>query len=273
MLTELLAGIEALVRKAHGAEVIKPPQEPDHVYLLKTPDGGITRCEAEPKPRKHCALSLGTIINMARQYAEASLNPEIWYSQKGVTLILDDDTRRDQVFFLLERSEQLNALLSLKAEGYTQREFLHLLRVRLHGAVLPELIQAVRHLKFRTLTTGESMVGQGKASIGKSLEAELTGARELPEDLFLSIPVWANYQSDVRDVVRCLLEVDAQTERFYLRVLPCEIENAIAEAEGRLRNAICDGLLAQGSGDTSEKEVCATSAPAAGTVSVYHGVV
>jgi hypothetical protein len=128
--------------------------------------------------------------------------------------------------------------LAVEAKGrpsYKQADFVRLLRITFAGCLGPagNLLEIVRKIQFRVNQAGRSEVQHGKASIGKSLEAELTGAGALPEEVVFQVPIFESGFQDL-EMVGCALEVDPQTETFQLIPYPRSIEEALSVAEERL---------------------------------------
>lgn len=258
-----LERIVELANKAHGPKVLKASQEPDHIYNIVDEDGKVERCEAEPEPRCHTALDLETVAKFASGFAAAGKHVEVWYHRNAVCAVLDAGTRRDVVNMPLPYSPQHVTLSHLEKTRpqLSQKDFVRLLRVDLAGCLPRGVIDSVRNLKFRQLSTGESQIGHGKASVGRQIEAELTGSCNIPEDVDLLLPVWASLFSARLFRVPCVLEIDPGAEKFCLLPLPGAIENVIREAEGLLFNALSHAIAEALPGDM----------PSADNVTVLYG--
>ena len=231
MFKELLDAVKVLVNQAHGPRILRCTSEPDHVYWVVLQDGTASRIEVT-LPRKHKALDLSAIVRFVHDCFDGKeLCPEVWYSRGDVVAVLDGQTRHDEVRLRLEYSPQIKTLLALKSDGYPQKDFAKLLRVALHEAVPDTVIEACRYLKFKVLSGTEGMVAHGKQSIGKALEAELTGAERIPDQLRLEVPIFDGFWSERSYSVRVAVDIDVQAERFYLTPFPGEIEAAIRAAE------------------------------------------
>lgn len=252
MFKELVDRIAELAVRANSTTVVNLAAEPDHVYLLARPDGTADVRHAGPKPRRHVAGSLDTVVTLAKEHAETSaLSAVIWYSRKAIVCLLDDATRRDQVRFDLQCSKQIETLQVLEGirKPFKQAELLSLLRVTFAKCLdqTGNLVEILRRIKFRQASAGESVVQHGKSSLGRSVEAELTGTGALPEYVTLHVPIWTNLVVGEQSV-QCALEPDAATETFQLIPLPGEIENATQRAERviyeRLLDAVGDAPIA-----------------------------
>jgi hypothetical protein len=239
MLKEFVDAIGQQAVKAHGPHWFKPPQEPEHTYCVVLPDGKISQVDAEPKPRAHTAGDLATVAAFAIKYADGAA---IWYSRYGVTCLTDDQTRRDLVSMPLSFSPQILRLVELEKNrpAIKQAEFIRLLRITFAGCLgqAGNLLEVVRKIRFTVNTGGGSEIRQGKVSIGKTLEAELSGAAALPEYVVLDVPVFEAGAMAWQFEVQCALEADAQTETFQLIPLPGCVEGALTQGEQKLASEI-----------------------------------
>lgn len=253
MLKELLQEMEALWLKGHGAQVIQPPAEPKHVYLLREGEQ-VTRLSAEPEPRRHQCRDMATLVKFAADFASPEQAVCLWYDVSGVTALLDDEDRRDTLRLTLAPCPRFQALAQLDKAGGDARRFnqpalLRFLRVGMAGAVAPNWVQAVRKMKFRQASSTEREVQHGRASLGRSIEAELTGSEGLPEELVFKVRVWEGVPSQPEVFVACDLEIDAQAETFQLTPLPGQVQAAVRTAEawlGDSLNALADEARAEG---------------------------
>lgn len=236
MLVEFLDRVVALADERRRPQVLKPEQEPEHVYLLTTPNGGVQRHRAEPKPRRHLASSLGSLADVANTMRSSPACA--WYSRKEVVLLLDDTDRRDSVSLALTLSYPLRALQGLETNRtlwFSQKDFINFLRIDLAGCLgaAGNLLAIVRQLKFRQLAQSAGDIQHGKASLGKAIEAELTGAGSLPEQVVLHVPVFLNLLLPTQPVL-CALDIDPTNEKLALIPLPGTLEQALRGAESAI---------------------------------------
>lgn len=243
MLQELVDRLLEVGGRQALPTILHSDREPAHVYYLVDPAGKATRMEAEPPPRAHAALDLTAIVSMVQSVTvdemPAEEIPEIWYSRAGVVGFLHGGERRDKVTLKLSESPQLKALRDADMKGFKQKDLLSFLRIKVAPAAPSSLISAVRQVKFRQLSESQSQLSQSKASIGKSLEAELTCPAALPEFVEFMLPAFDGYDARCLYTVHAALELDVQAESFSLHVLPGEFERVLREAETRL----CDQIV------------------------------
>lgn len=225
MLTELLNRLLD-VGAATRPPILKPEKEPDYIYYLRNPQGNYELREAHVPPRCHQVYSLLTIASLAKGHPGST----IWVSSSGVRLLFDEE-RRDSATLVLTPHPIYSRLQALeKRTLLSQRDFVRLLKLDLAGTQsrCPTLAEAAQAVKCRQVTTSEGVIQQGKASLGKSLEAELTGVRKFPETVRLEIPMWRELVCPA-SVIECYLEVDPATETFCLTPLPGALDLAMAQ--------------------------------------------
>ena len=248
MLQEFVRTISEQAVKAAGIRVLTIGQEPNHHYLIDKGNGEYEWQTASAEPRAHRPLTLTAFTDYVRRAAEQSDSVPIavWYSRHQIMALLDDHTRRDCLTFALSPSPQLETLSGLASSPrwLGQAEFIRLLRITLAGCLGPagNLLALIRQVKFRVNSAGASEVQHQRTSLGKTLEAEMTGVGELPEEMPLDVPVFAQAGLVLVERVQCALEVDPQTAKFQLTPLPGELEQAQGRAEASIGRLLADAL-------------------------------
>lgn len=242
MLAELFDKIGVQAVKANGPHVLTPKAEPEFRYGVLDKDGNIDWREAEPQPRQHKASDLATIARFVSDHSDhaevdgVELGPVVWYSRSGVVALLKDDQRRDRVAILLNPSPQMVTLSDLagKEPWHDHPGFVRLLRIKLADtlSLAGNLVDIVRQVKFNVTTDGQSRVGHGKASIGKSIESELVGTGAVPETVTLTVQVFDGHPW--RANVSCAIEIDSASQKFQLLPFPGAIEKALRDGEASL---------------------------------------
>jgi hypothetical protein len=238
MLAEFLAKIENLFNKAQGVQVLKPEGEASNRFYLHNHQSGQGEFhDIAAKPRQHAASDLTAVA----EFAKANEGAAVWYSRNKVVCVADDSTfRRNTITLTLQPSVQVQLLQRLETNqhAYPQKEFVKLLRTTFANNLSGNLLEIVRRVKFRVDQSGESVVAHGKASIGKSVEAELTGAGVLPEYVAFNVPAFASGYQSLNHSVRCALEPDAATQTFQLIPIPGEVERVMCEAEAGIHDSL-----------------------------------
>lgn len=255
MLQELFSAIGKQAVEAAGKRIFTCPAEPEHVYF-DLADGKLSRREAAPRPRGHVAASLEVITDFARRFcvspdeSEPAVTsegkptgvPTIWYSRAGIVCLLDDFERRDRVTMPLALSKQMEILFQMenRRTGVKQPEFIRQLRIDFADALgkADGIVDLVRRVKFRVNSEAEVETRHVKTSVGRTLNAEITGAGQLPEEITLEPRIFASGFPIIRGRIVCALEVDPQLEQFYLTPTAGQMEQAMADAEDAIEGRI-----------------------------------
>ena len=237
--------LEYLIKcgQASQAHVIDGVPGPKHTARIETRDGNIVMVNAEPDPRDHKARDLSAIIAFAE--AEQTKNSAVWYSRDAVVCLINDDDRRDRVTLRLDLSPQILQLMAFEKNTISlkQSQLVILLRTTFAGCLSTagEIITIVRNLKFKATIDGQSNLQHGSSSVGRALQQEITGAKAIPEEITLDVPIFAN-AFNFTGRIRVAIDIDIATETFRLIPLPLEIERAIAGAENKIGEALNGSL-------------------------------
>jgi hypothetical protein len=245
------------VGEQSAASIITHNAEPPHVYFVRNKDGTLTRKEADPLPRSHKAADLQAIIEKVVEAKKASEPVEIWFSRKSVTLFIGEH-RRDRVDLALEFSKPLQTLLQWETSkpNLQQAELRKQLRIIFRDclALAGNLVDIISKVKLVQNSQGDSELTHGRASLGKSIEAQVTGAGTLPEYFQLQVPIFTNPAfASAQYAIECALEPDPSTGTFQVIPIPNRIEKAIAAGEQRIGIMIGEALKDAGAEDTTGK--------------------
>lgn len=246
MLQELFDSLGKQAVKAAGVRVFHPKCEPAHRYIALGTDGAIKWQDADPSPRNHVAGDVAGIIELANKFADGSV--VVWYNRKAITILVDDKTRRDKITLPLEFSPQLAYLQAIEnsptVRPLSQSEIIKLLRTLFFHCTghIGDLLTVIRGVRFVTNKSTSSEQRQGKESMGKSIESELTGADKVPETIQLEVPIFKAGALNYVQLVACDLAVDLATEKFLLTPIPGDIEVAITAAEREIGKRLSDEL-------------------------------
>lgn len=247
ILEELFKAIGLQAQHAAGPKIV-PLHGHDKTIIQKGETYEVV--DLPPDHRRHVAHDLTAVVAFALRYdetqeecdAERAANPSVWYDRTQVTCLLDDSDRRDQIALTLRYTPQMSFFIGLDSgdlKGFEQFDLILKLRTLLKPCLSDDLFAAsLRRLDWgvKTNVTGET--AHGKASVGKSIRTEVSGAAAIPEYVTFRMPVWAAGY-DATAEVECAIELDAQTCRVKLIPIPgCiegELQRAEAELGGRLR--------------------------------------
>jgi hypothetical protein len=205
--------------------------------LVNKPDGTHDFITLEPPPRNHVVNDLDSL--MALSGDESS----IWVSRTAVVLLFRDADRFDRATFPLSYAPQTQKLIDIEKAGsppMKQADLIFMLRTVFSDCLVHagDIINVLRRVKFRLGSQGESVVDHTKRSIGRSLEAEITGTGTIPEYLILEVPIW-NECGGTRKI-EVALEPDAATETFKFVPLPGKIGDAIDDAVMYLKESVAE---------------------------------
>lgn len=243
MLQELFEAISAQAVKANSVQEIHAACEPNHRYALISPSGEIHWQEAEPKPRQHYAGDLSAIALFA---AKSGDKAAVWFSRAGVVCFTDDATRRDYIQLPLDLSPQLKAVMELERtrKPWKQRDLILFLRTTLRACLAPSgnIIAILRRVKFTVNSGAQSAIEHGKKSVGRQLDAEVTGTDVLPEYIGLDVPIFASGFPGITGRIELALEPDPETETFALIPIPGEVERLILSGEMAIGIKVAEAL-------------------------------
>lgn len=210
--------------------------------------GQILTIDADPPARNHKVSDLESLVVAIGGEASAS----VWHSGNQVVAIIDDTPashRDDRVSWSLVESAKFAALTRKAAEPRSHAEFVKFLVQNLRDelqAAAPGLLGAIRALKFRSADEQAGKIEHGRESMGRAIEAEVTGAGELPETVVVKVPRWATLGLDYVASIECLLVLDVNDRKLSLRPLADQLERAENAAQ-RWLNDLLSGSLAEAS--------------------------
>lgn len=231
MLAELFQVISTQAQdavKPFSPEVVKTPNP--RKYLLF--DGcESTEHDRPTPPATFKAFSFDDFV-LALQI-DAADGGVVFYSSSRFSHYADrawlDDCRRiDFVPALTDRFALLVALVD--SRQYTQAALVTLLKQDLLGAVSPSVAASLRHVEFKRNSDGKRTVEHGRESLGKNVESKVQGTSEIPETFVVTANVFRDPRLAFSVDVVVHLTIDADQERFALRTLADDIEQATEEA-------------------------------------------
>lgn len=240
MLTEALESLAAQAVQAQEARELKLPGDGRVTYVDQ--GGTLTKYDVSPPLRSHRVDSVDDLIAAAKKWNKS---PVVWLNGDSIVLLPDDADRRDKVSLPLVKSHQFATLVRLGKEPMLdQQGLVRLLRIDLQGAAgRADLLAVVRKIKWRQSSAGDASIQHGSESLGKSIEAEVSGAGAIPEQVLVSCPVYQNHgEREFKVSILCDLEIDAASQKFRFRPLPDEIERVTDAALDGIRSRIADAL-------------------------------
>lgn len=240
MLKEALEFLAKTITTGNAAKVLPIPGDGRKVYVDQA--GELRGLDIPPSVRGHLVETVTDLVAAAERWGKEGV---IFINSDAVTLVTDDSDRRDTVILPLRKSHAFQTLERLdKTPSLDQVQFIRLLRIDLQGAAnRADLLTAVRKIKFRQSSAGESNVQHGSESLGRTIENEVSGAGNIPEQLAVTCSVFANPGLDeIEHSVMCDLEIVATESKFRFRPLPDELADvqsaALAEIHGQLMDKL-----------------------------------
>lgn len=203
-------------------------------------DGELIDRPIPPKLRAHAVDSVRDMIDAARRWKGETGNV-IWISADKVVLVIDDADRRETVTLPLVESYVFRRIKQLASNPVLdQTALVRLLRVELRGLVnAAAILTAVRKIKFRQSQAGHSDIQHGNESLGRTIEAEVTGAESIPDSLIVETNLFSNPGLDeMKSVIGLDLEIDVKNQKFLLRPIPDEVEKVTAVHLNGIRDEI-----------------------------------
>lgn len=235
--------LEYLAKRFHDgnkATLLSIPGDGRKAYVDQA--GTVTPYDVPPSPRSHTVDSVEDLIAAAGLWDNGAV---VWINADKVVLVIDDADRRDTVTLPLVKSHQFQTLVRMSnTPQMDQQQLIRLLRIDLPGALSrAELLTTIRQIKFRQSSSGESNVQHGSESLGRSIEAQVTGANDIPEQVAVSCNVYQNPgEREFTATVMCDLEIVPTEQKFRFRPLPDELERVTEAAIAGIRERIAQDI-------------------------------
>lgn len=228
---DAIAKIEQMAIAAKRPEIVQPPGEPSHRYLVCNPDGTKEWIWAARKPQQ---VELATPAALAYWLAERAA-VEDWevYLDEERIVATDKETGRQRATVRLDRCSEWNALMEAHEHRMNQEQLLTLLSLKLRNTgITKELISRFRVLDWQVLQTNRQQKTANGDGYGKSLKAEVLG--ELPEEIEISIPYYRILPTR-RYQLTLVVETHPKEGLFTLHTLPNQLEQTETAAQTDVR--------------------------------------
>ena len=238
----ILEALEFLRDQANAAVEPKPVHE-DAAHKFFFVNGERHEIEKQPPPRSHNVQSLDEIVALAKRFSNGGeVGCVVWYSIGGAQLVIDDEEFRvDRATLNFVPTAQWQTVKALGPKlWFDQAAFVRFLRIDLKGLTEDGvLLDRVKSLTWKTGSTTTQAVGFGKASLGRSIEAEVKSTGDIPEEIGLVVRVHNNPGEDERFTVRCAVDINEDEQKLRLIPFPDEIARVerlvVASIAERLR--------------------------------------
>lgn len=241
MLAELLAKLTELAKVGATPSVLSHTMDPRRAFVVA--NGACQEIVVPPPLRNHQLEDLPSFLSFVADEGICP-NPEVYQDADQLVVLCDRNDRRDRGTLKLRRTARWQALVVLTKNlcAFGQKEVLRYLRHDLAVEGLDHVIAALRRLDFTRTSTGRAHVEHGRESLGRSVEAVVQNASEIPESFVVITAPYATLGANQTAEVRLSVELDIENQRVILRVLPDELANAERAIQVQVQNTIRTAL-------------------------------
>ncbi len=198
--------------------------------------------EWKPKPPSEVESDLRGVEDFLLALTPASV---VFHQEAQLFAYLDREKRTDRVRVELRPSQRFQALEALqKGVSLEPKAAVKLLRGTFgKESNIEPVVKALRQIDFTRTSAGKSHVEHGRESLGRSVEAAVQQADQVPEEFLVACPVYTNPGCGAfLGQVRVSLWLDLDAQRVELRVLPDEITTSLQIAQARLHEVLVNGV-------------------------------
>lgn len=237
MLAEFIKELVGLGRETVKVAFLGDDSVPRKMWVQHGAE--LKEVDVPPPLRAHQLGGLDDLVAALKDTAIAPA-PEVYVSPGQVHAFLNRADRRESVAVKLVETKRFQMVTALQQPRSMQpKDAVKMLKLELHGGNIAHVIQALSRVEFIRTGTGRTNVEHGKESLGRSVEAMVQQAKDVPEQFTLAVPVWSTSGFSRFSVnVEFGLYLDLEAQTVELRVLADEIERvrnlALAAAVGEL---------------------------------------
>lgn len=240
MLAELVDRLVELGRKSAETAIVQVPGIPDAAWLV-WPDGARAEVKIPPKDQHPKMSDLASFIDKVKG---ASGEPEVFVAEGNLYAHLDRDERRESVELPLRESSRFILCQKLQSAPRVMapREAVKMLRLEL-ASQDHHMVAALSKIDFLRKGSGKSVVGHGSESLGRTVEAIVQQADDIPTTFVVTVAIWTNGGlAPYAEQITFGIHLDPQAETVEIRALPDQVELARARALERLADEIREQL-------------------------------
>lgn len=241
MLSDAIKALVELGQKAKAVDVIAHPSLPELVFVRHGDQ--LTQHQVPPPPRKPTLAGLNDLVAMLRDRGIAE-NPEVYVGPTGVVAFLDATKRDERAVLPLTESVRFRLCQDIEKQPrlFAPRDLVRFLRQTLWGGASNHLIQALSRLDFTRTSTGKSDVAHGRETLGRSVEAVVQQAQDVPEAFVAQVPIWTTPGCPWTRPVEFSIYLDVEKSAVELSVLSDSCTAARNGALGLVREALAESL-------------------------------
>lgn len=252
MIRDAIESILAIGKKAADVQTFTSQSLPDVVFL-RTGES-VTEKKIPPQRIVHNIARFDDFVEyIARiqtgdiethDHADVVKAPMVFVGPQRIVCVIDPAVRKDFVTMPLLTTERWKTLVTLSAPAAIgPAELVKLLRFKLNGTGQEKLIADLRRVDFTRTNAGRSDVAHGRETLGKSVEAEVQQAENIPDSFLVETSVYSNPGlRDIKVKVRVGIYIDVINQHFEVGVMPDELQLAIdrtaADVSDKLQAAL-----------------------------------
>lgn len=241
MLAELLHAVVGLSRQTTAVAFHTSGLVPRKLWVQHGDD--LQQVDADPPMRMHQLAGLVDLIAALKDKAIARC-PEVYVGGGQVIALLDRADRRDRITVDLVESARfkLCGVLQERPSKTQPKDLVKLLKLEFHGGNHNHVTQALSRIDFVRTSAGRTDVAHGRESLGRSVEAQVQQADQVPERFSIQVPIWTTngfccYTANVEFG----LHLDLEAQLVELRVLSDEC----ARVRNQTLGVLADDLRAE----------------------------
>lgn len=241
MLAEFVNRLVFLANRAQQPEVITSEALPE-LALVREGDR-FTQLPIPPKRRSMTLVGLDDLIAAVKDPVLARA-PEIHHGSGKVVVLFDRADRRDRATIELRESERFTAVRQMHGRGLAMkpRDAVKFLRFDLPRTA-STVVQALARIDFTRKSSGASTTAHGKETLGRSVEAAVQQADQVPEQFFASVPVYSNPGfREFEASIEIGIYLDVESEVVTFRVLADELDKALNAAQSFIDKELAEQL-------------------------------
>lgn len=217
MITEAMQWIAAQVTKAQSPQLLRVDDIPNKVWVAH--GGTLHTQDTEPPPLRLLVHSLGSLVAVVKNQVFDSAGVHIYVSGDSISVVDQSlDRRRGWCMLQLEQSIPLLRLVQIDGQSLSHAQFMRDFRTVFDRCAPAGFAGRFAKLDFKRRNDGTRTIEHGRESLGKSIEAAVAGADELPNEVTLQLPLFAT--DGLRDLydVECRILIDADNEERPLSI-------------------------------------------------------
>lgn len=241
MLADAIKALVELGHRAKAVDVVTHPSLP-HTVFLRHGDELQEHCVLSP-PRNPTLAGLQDVFAMLRKKGIAR-NPEVYVGSSGVVAFLDGEDREERLTMPLTESARFRLCQDIERQprSFAPRDLVRFLRQMLWGGANNHLIQSLSRLDFTRTSTGKTDVKHGRETLGRTVEAVVQQADEVPESFIAHVPIWTTPGCSWSRPIECGIYLDVEKGAVELSVLSDSCTAARNGALSELRDALVEAL-------------------------------